>query len=56
MVTILKKGASKSSIRHLLTRLRKREGKGINIHKYVGKISLNADALLIQKKLRDEWE
>ncbi len=56
MVTVLKKGASKSSIRNLLSRLHKRAGKGINVYKYVGKISLNTDAVLIQKKLRDEWE
>ncbi len=56
MVTILKKGSSKNRIRNLLSRMRQRESKGINIYRYVGKISLNTDALLIQKKLRDEWE
>jgi len=56
MVVILKKGASKTSIRNLLSRLRKRDKKGINVYKYVGKISLTTDALLIQKKLRNEWE
>lgn len=30
--------------------------KGIDAHKYLGKISLKKDALTIQKELRNAWE
>ena len=31
------------------------KSKGVDVYKYVGKISLKKDALNIQKELRDEW-
>jgi len=32
------------------------KAKGVNALKYCGKIKLKEDPLLIQKKLRNEWE
>jgi hypothetical protein len=57
MVTTLKQGASKKSIRNLLENLVKEiKPKGVDVYKYVGKITLQKDALAIQKALRNEWE
>lgn len=57
MVTTLKQGASKKNIRDILDKLAKElKSKGVNVHKYCGKIQLKKDALTIQKELRDEWE
>jgi len=55
MVTILKQGATKRRIQLVLENLSKKSNKGIDAYKYCGKINLNSDALVIQKRLRDEW-
>lgn len=56
MVMTIKQGATKKSIIKLLENLSKElKPKGVDVHKYVGKISLKKDALTIQKELRDEW-
>ena len=57
MVMTIKQGATKRSIIKLLENLSKElKPNGVDVHKYVGKISLKKDALTIQKELRDEWE
>lgn len=57
MVTTLRQGATKKSIRSILENLAKElKPKGVDVYKYVGKISLKADALNIQRDLRNEWE
>jgi hypothetical protein len=56
MVTTLKYGSQKGSLSKLLARLSKKSGRGIDIHKYAGKLKLKKDPLSIQKELRDEWE
>jgi len=57
MVATLKQGATKEYIQKLLNKLSKETRlKGVNTLKYCGKIQLKEDALLIQKRLRDEWE
>ena len=57
MVTVLKQGATKKSIRSILEKLAKElKPKGIDVYKYCGKISLKKDALIIQRELRNEWE
>lgn len=57
MVTILKSGMTKKNIRLLLKRIREvRPHKGIDAFKYCGTINLQADAMTIQKDLRDEWK
>jgi len=57
MVAILKKGASKKSIRKLLDKIAKDlPSRGIDAQKYCGLIQLKEDSLIIQKRLRDEWE
>ncbi len=53
MVTIIKKGASKSSIKQLLQKIQVK--KGIDAYKYCGVIKLKQHPILIQKILRDEW-
>ncbi len=57
MVMVLRRGATKKSIRTILENLAKElKPKGVDVYKYVGKISLKKDALNIQKELRNEWE
>ena len=53
MVTVLKQGATKEHIKKILDKLKKEyKSKGIDAHKYLGKIKLKKDALTIQKELR----
>ena len=48
---------TKKNIRLLLKRIREvRPHKGIDAFKYCGTINLQADAMTIQKDLRDEWK
>jgi hypothetical protein len=54
MVLVLKKGASKKEMDAISDRLR--VNKGVNTRKYCGTIKLLEDPLVIQKKMRDEWE
>ena len=57
MVMVLRQGATKKSIRIILENLAKElKPKGVDVYKYVGKISLKKDALNIQRELRNEWE
>lgn len=57
MVMTIKQGATKKSIRSIFENLAKElKPKGVDVHKYVGKISLKKDALNIQRELRNEWE
>ena len=57
MVMVLRQGATKKSIRTILENLSKElKLKGVDVYKYVGKISLKKDALNIQRELRNEWE
>ncbi|MCX2679583.1 hypothetical protein OOZ15_06465 [Galbibacter sp. EGI 63066] len=57
MVTTLKQGATKKSIKSILEELTKGlKPRGVKVYDYCGKISLKKDALAIQKELRNEWE
>lgn len=57
MVMTIKHGATKKSIRSILENLKKEmKPKGVDVHKYVGKINLKKDALSIQRAFRNEWE
>lgn len=57
MVMTLRYGATKKSIRRIFENLTKElKPKGVDVYKYVGKISLKKDALNIQRELRNEWE
>jgi len=57
MVLILKKGASKQEIQEVDDILyQKNKSDGFKASKYNGKIKLKEDALIIQKRMRDEWE
>jgi ribonuclease HIII len=53
MVLVLKKGASQKQIDSIAKKLKNKSG--IDVLKYCGKIKLKEDALMIQKKLRNEW-
>lgn len=55
MVTKLRKGSSQKSIKNILNKLSKNTSNGFDAKKYNGIIDLKEDALLIQKKLRNEW-
>ncbi len=57
MVAILKKGASKKNIKKILEALMENKStKGFDANRFCGVISLNHDALKLQKKIRDEWQ
>lgn len=57
MVTSLRQGTTKKSIRSILEKLAKDlQPKGLDAYKYCGKIKLKEDALILQRKLRDEWQ
>ncbi|MDT0678629.1 hypothetical protein [Autumnicola musiva] len=57
MITTLKPGATKKSIKTILKSLSKEtRTKGVNAHEFVGKINLKKDPLDIQRDLRNEWE
>lgn len=59
MVLVLKKGATKKEIEALEKKLYKEKPfRGFNAKKYNGvlKMQLKEDPLIIQKKMRDEWE
>ena len=56
MVTTLKQGATKKSIKRILEQLKKDvKPKGVDVYKYLGKIKLKKDALSLQKEMRNEW-
>ena len=54
MVTVIKKGTDKEIINRLLKEALKT--KGVDTRKYCGVIKLKEDPLVIQKRMRDEWE
>ena len=54
MVLVLKKGASKKEMDDISAKLR--TVKGVNTKKHCGVINLKEDPLVIQKKMRDEWQ
>ncbi|WP_156123600.1 hypothetical protein [Flavihumibacter sp. ZG627] len=59
MELVLKKGATKKEIQALERKLYKEKvSSGFNAKKYNGilKLKLKEDPLVIQKKMRDEWE
>lgn len=57
MILTIKQGASQKRIKIILDSLaNKLQPRGVDVYKYVGKISLKKDALDIQKALRDQWE
>jgi hypothetical protein len=57
MVLILKKGASKKEMEQINRKLsRMSSRKKLDAKKYCGVIKLKEDPLLIQKRLRNEWE
>lgn len=56
MVTTLRQGATRKSIKNILDSLAKElKPKGVDVYQYVGKIKLKKDALNIQRDLRNEW-
>jgi hypothetical protein len=57
MITTLKQGADVKTIQEILMKISSLPpSKGINAKKYCGIIHLNESPLVIQKKMRDEWE
>ena len=54
MVTVIKKG---TDTKQLAKQIKKAlETKGVDTHKYCGVLKLNEDPVVIQKRMRDEWE
>jgi hypothetical protein len=57
MVLVLKKGASKKEMERINKKLRLLPSrKKLDSKKYCGVIKLHEDPLVIQKRLRNEWE
>jgi hypothetical protein len=58
MTVVLKKGASNQELCDLGERLfsKAKASAGCDAKKYNGTVKFTEDALLIQKRLRDEWE
>lgn len=57
MVLVLKQGAAKKEIETIEKKLyEEKVATGFNAEKYNGALPLSKDPLIIQKKLRDEWE
>jgi hypothetical protein len=57
MLLVLKKGASKKEIEQINKQLRQMPSrKKLDAKKYCDVIKLKEDPLVIQKRLRDEWE
>lgn len=54
MVITIEKGDSKKKIEKKLNGLTL--GKGFDALKYLGKVKVNEDGLLIQRRLRDGWK
>lgn len=56
MITVIRQGSTQEIINELLVKLfAKRKSKGVDAFKFCGVIKLKEDALITQKKLRDEW-
>lgn len=58
MVSTIKRGASKDEIRSLFLKIEKKNDlkKGFDAFKFCGVVKFKADALEIQKGMRDEWK
>jgi hypothetical protein len=56
MVVVLKKGATKEEIAIISKRLEKFSNDGVDTRKYCGVIKLKEDPLMIQQKMRNEWQ
>ena len=54
MVLVLKKGATKKEIERIDRKLKK--STAIDLMKFCGIIKLKEDPLIIQKRLRNEWQ
>lgn len=55
MVAIIKKGLSPKKIREVFREIKK-DKKVFKASKYCGVIKVKEDALIIQKKTRNEWD
>ncbi len=57
MVTIIRKDSSEKELKEAMQKLSERQKeKGVDTFKYCGIIRLKKDPLLIQKKMRNEWQ
>ena len=56
MVLVIKKGAGKKELEALDKKLKASSTKGFDAQKFNGALKIKGDALVIQKKLRNEWD
>ncbi len=57
MVTVIKKTANKREIKRVLKNVKPpKPSKLFKASEFCGKIKYEEDALIIQKRLRDEWQ
>jgi len=55
MIIVIRKGFSREKIRSALKKYTSKT-RGTDLKKYLGSIHLLEDPVVIQRKLRDEWE
>jgi hypothetical protein len=56
MVVIIKKTTSLKRLKALLKKAKPARRKGLDARKFSGKLKLKEDPLVIQKRLRAEWD
>jgi len=56
MVVVIKKKTSLRKVKAALNRDKRPKSKGFDASKHLGKWKLDEDALVTQKRLRNEWD
>lgn len=63
MIIVIKKGSNQEDLKNSIAAMEnslkeftQKTNKGFDAHKFCGVLKLNEDALIIQKRLRSEWD
>ncbi|MEO8066472.1 MAG: hypothetical protein ABI599_02140 [Flavobacteriales bacterium] len=56
MVVVIKKNASKKRLKALLKKAKPAKRKGLDAKKFSGKLKMKEDPMVVQKRLRAEWD
>ena len=56
MVTVIRKNTPKKRLKALLKKAKPAKRKGLDAKKFSGKLKLDEDPLLMQKRMRAEWD
>ena len=55
MITVIKKGSTAETVKKKLNKHQEKQSRK-DLSKYCGVIKLKEDPVVVQKKIRDEWE